>query len=183
MTVDPIPLRFESNKTRLPFHIPQEEPSSGISAPNSALRISIRSVRILCQLCVPSAGENNQIYDCVIDSGAPLSVFPHKCWSMWPEGTIEWLEPSDNNARRALGVRGVSSNAADARLGRVTVVLWNLDPLRPTAVIETRPFSIVAKFITTASTFNRVVFGMSGNAMDRWQKLVVVFQFESGSLE
>lgn len=187
--VDPFPLRFEYSGARLKFHSPQHRAAGGGVFPGDRSSVSIRSVRLLCQGCVHPTADVAHPFECLIDTGAPISVFPRKVWSSWPkvsspwpEGPVKWHEPSDEKARRAIGVRGISVDVAPARLGRVTISLRNGDPKWPPSVIETDRFDIFAKFMTTDSPFDRVVFGMAGNAMDRWRRLGIDFQFEAAKL-
>ena len=182
MEVDPFPLRFERKKILLPFHTQTVEDASGLATPNNSHLLTIQSIRILCPFSVYPAQNDDQVQECIIDTGAPFSVFPRKTWGSWPEGTVEWLEPSNEKARLATEVKGITGDIADARLGRVKIILWNLDPERPQSVIETAPFTILAKFMTTDSTSDRAVFGMAGNALERWQKLDIDFHADEAWL-
>lgn len=184
MTVDPIPLRFERRKFELPFRMQTVDNESGVTVLENSRVLTIGSMRILSSFSVyPAIDDDDEHNEFIIDTGAPISVFPRKTWGSWPEGTVEWFEPSNEKARLAAEVKGITGDITDARFGRVKIILWNLDPTRPGRVIETAPFTILAKFMTTESTVDRAIFGMSGNALDRWQKLVIDFQSESATLE
>ena len=180
--VEPFPLEFKRSQKRLPFRRESVGTEQRGASPDDRSRVSVSSIRLHCQLLVfPTAGDV-QYCDCIIDTGAPVSVFPRKIWASWPPGTIEWLEPSDEYARRLTGVKGISGDKATARLGCVTVSLWNLHPSRLTLVVETKPFEIIAKFISADSGCDRVAFGMVGNAMERWQRLEVDFATDTAQL-
>lgn len=118
--VDPFPLRFEHGKVPFLFHQQNGSTETGDAFRRDRSRVAIRSARLLCQLRVPSVAG---LVECLIDTGASLSIFPWKVWRSWPKDVVEWFEPSDENSRLAVDVKGISGVVAPARLGRVTIFL------------------------------------------------------------
>ncbi|MEI8379198.1 MAG: hypothetical protein WCJ09_03660 [Planctomycetota bacterium] len=102
-----------------------------------------------------------------------MSIIPRNVWSWWPEGAIEWLEPFDDDATKALTVKGIADEKLHARLGCIAVWLRYGDQSQRFSVIDSTPFELHAKFLIAESKFRRVVFGMAGNAIDRWKTLEV----------
>ena len=173
MLIPEFPLRVEFSKYKLPYRLQNDSAASGVG--NS--RINIQSVRILCNLRVAPLGQLPRCHECLIDTGAPISVIPQKVWTEWPAGFIEWFEPENENAKRALSVQqGVNGKPVSALLGRIKISLWTDARDRPQERIATEPFEIIAKFVQEESTFNRAVLGFGGNAMERWQGLDIDFR-------
>ena len=81
------------------------------------------AIRLLCQIVVHGDFGEIVLGDCLIDTGTPLSVFPHSIWQRIPECCRTWLEPADDAARRIMIVTGITGHTAPARMARVNVSL------------------------------------------------------------
>ena len=173
--ISSFPLQFVRSDKEFVFRSVEERVESAIVRRVDRSTVSFRSARVLCELIVKSPTESDAMTECVVDTGAPLSVFPQIVWLPWSD-RIEWFEPADEVSTLAIGVKSISGEMAPAKLGRISVSLRNKHPSQPSTFIETPTFEILGKFMMAETDFNRAVLGIAGNAMDRWQRLEVDFQ-------
>jgi len=118
----------------------------------------------------------------MVDTGAPISVFPKKTWMGLPEVCVEWLQPMDRVSATALRVRGLLNVVAPARIGLVEVSLRSEISGEYPPVVDSPRFRILAKFMQEDSAFDRILLGMAGNGLDRWATLEISFEDETARL-
>lgn len=91
------------------------------------------------------------------------------------EAAIVWLSPDDESTRKLTHLNGIGGPQLSAPWGLVTVSLRNAPASHLRQVHDTPPFEILARFLKTEVTLDRIVFGIGGNAMNRWPRLDVNF--------
>ena len=119
--------------------------------------------RILGLLCV--APDTIRIRECLVDTGAPLSIFPERIWRDFEENIV-WLTLRDNAAVAWLdNVQGLTGGSMPARLGTIEIKWIDCNGS------QSRPTKIIAKFASDPETLDsrlpRILIGLGGNVWDR----------------
>jgi hypothetical protein len=109
------------------------------------------------------------ILDCILDSGAPLTVFPRIIWKRF-ENDIEWLTLPD--ARAAVSwttnLRGRTGGRIPCRLGRGWVEAFDLENPRQSLL----GMQVLAQFEQQKTSDDRVLVGLHGGILER-RRLIV----------
>ena len=160
-----LPLRFERASTPLAY-----QSTDGTEE-------SVCPARLITELHVYVKGESLVKVECLVDTGAPLCVFPK---GTWLQHWFRELEPVNRPARNSTGVQGLTRESrVKAGLGLIDISVLGITP--PTSVIESPVFTIVAKFLKEPSPdYKRVLLGI--NAIEHWRALEVDFKYETARL-
>ena len=173
---DSFPLRFEDG------------PELRFRSSEANFEISLRTIRVLTQLCIHLQGREVTTVECLIDTGASISVFPRKTWMPhW----IRPLEPASDSSKQATRVKGVLDDSqVPAQVGHIDISVRGISVRgisaggitveQPSTVVESPRFTILAKFVEVESSFNRIVLGME--ALERWRALEVDFSTSNAYL-
>jgi hypothetical protein len=103
------------------------------------------------------------IHDCVIDTGAPLTLFPWLHWQHFASD-VEWLSPVTTQPSSWLtNVSGRTGGSCPCRVGRVEVTA--LDVQRP--VVEMGPVSVIAQFEQVPRSDDRILIGLHASILQR----------------
>jgi hypothetical protein len=105
--------------------------------------------------------------ECVIDTGAALSVFSEQEWRQF-EDEIEWLTTPPGGPRTGWWstLRGMTGDPVPCRLGRVAVTPIDLDGRR------LAPTAVVAQFAEDGDRIRRILMGL-GHGILEGRRLVV----------
>jgi hypothetical protein len=106
-------------------------------------------------------GPTRYVHECVIDTGAPLTVFPHAHWQQFA-ADVEWLTVSGNQPRSWLtNLRGKTGGSCPCRVGRVLVTAFDLEHPRQ----ELAPVQVIAQFELRASSDDRIIVGLHASIL------------------
>jgi hypothetical protein len=109
------------------------------------------------------------IQDCLVDSGAVLSVFPEKEWRRFAS-EIHWLHPPGSTSSLPewlVKVTGLGGAAIDCGIGMIAIRIIELPSQRRSPSVP-----IIAKFPLDQGVYTRILLGLGGQAFVRW-KLVI----------
>lgn len=136
-----------------------------------------RTVRISTSLRLyRNDGLHAPIGKALIDTGAPITVFPQKVWENWAPEAIQWLDPADSDSAKVVNVWRGPERSIPARIGRVRISL-QADATGKRETIRTRPVTILAKFLTVRSDeWHHTVLGIGGNALSQFFELEIRFR-------
>jgi hypothetical protein len=100
------------------------------------------------------------VLDGLIDSGAPLSVFPEKHWKQF-EHDIEWLTfpPGARPNPWWTTVSGATGGSLPCRLGRVALLPFDTERRQLPTV------KVVAKFAEDSGLFARSLMGLAAGIL------------------
>lgn len=133
--------------------------------------------RISALLEIGISGKCRQ--DCLVDTGAVLSVFPEKEWHRFAS-EINWLHPPgspSNLPEWLVKVTGLGGVAIDCGIGKITIQIIELPSQRLSAPVE-----ILAKFPLDKGAHTRILLGLGGKAFVQW-KLVIDSSMPAAWLE
>ncbi len=103
------------------------------------------------------------VCDCIIDNGAPLTVFPWRRWQHFAND-VEWLTPVNTSGPTWLTrVFGRTGGHCPCRPGRVEVVA--VDVRRPRRTLA--PVPVIALFETIDTGDDRILVGLHGSILQR----------------
>jgi hypothetical protein len=127
--------------------------------------------RIKALLEIGATGRWRQ--DCLVDTGATLSVFPEKQWKNFQKD-INWLYvPGSGGA--LLGwitkVTGLGAQAIDCGIGTIRLHIIEL-PIASPSPTRSPEVEIIAKFAHDGGVYPQILLGLGGRAFVQW-KLVV----------
>jgi hypothetical protein len=110
-----------------------------------------------------------RLADGIIDTGAPLSVFPRLTWKQFAKD-IDWLtKPSERRANsRVSNLRGRTGGTSRCRIGRVFLEAFDLEKgcrFLPGALI-------LAQFEEEETIDDRIILGIHGGILER-RRLIV----------
>ena len=111
--------------------------------------------------------------DCLVDTGAILSVFPQIVWTNF-EREIDWLyDPASGRALpNWLGkVTGLGAQPIDCRIGKIRIQIVEL-PLAVPTPLRSPAFEILAKFPYDNGLYSQILLGLGGRGGLAW-KIVV----------
>jgi hypothetical protein len=102
------------------------------------------------------------LQDCIIDTGAPFSVFPEKEWKRFATD-ITWLTADDNSPLPPwlTSVRGMTGGSVRCRPGVIDVQIIDL------SCNAVQPLSIVALFAFDGGQLKNILLGLDGGALAR----------------
>lgn len=109
------------------------------------------------------------VTETVIDTGAPLTVFPRAVWRRF-ERHVEWirLNPNRGEASWLCNLRGRTGGSSKCRVGRVLVQPCNLE--RPPRVLPATP--VLGQFEEEDAGDDRVITGLYGGILEGRRLLV-----------
>jgi hypothetical protein len=113
--------------------------------------------------------------DCVIDTGAYLSLFPEKTWKRF-SSHVEWLDKDGAQLPEWLcRVKGTTGGSVPCRPGLIRIQILDLEShaLMPT--------TIVALFAADNGLLKHVVLGIGGGVFDH-RRFVLVYDARSAWL-
>jgi hypothetical protein len=157
--------------------------AQSVRTPEEAARDSRgRLVRLpfLRLSCVAHVGDlQAPVRECLIDTGAPLTVVPRKCWIEF-ERHIEWLTPVNADRERCwlTNLRGWTGGQRYCRLGRVVFRAKDMEsPPRALADVQ-----VLAQFEEGEGPEDRIVVGLHASILQS-RRLIVVPDLSDASLE
>src|SRR5439155_11545460 len=105
-------------------------------------------------------GAQRFLLDGLIDSGAPLNVFPEKYWKQF-EPDIEWLTfpPGVSPSAWWTTVTGLTGGSFPCRLGRVSVIPFDTERRQLPAM------KVIAKFVEDGGRFPRTLMGLAAGIL------------------
>jgi hypothetical protein len=104
-----------------------------------------------------------RLADCIIDTGAPLTVFPRQAWNRFAS-EIEWLTlpPAQVKDSWVTNLRGRTGGTSECRIGRIFVEAFDVeDGLRflPGS-------SVLAQFEEKETAEDRIIVGLYGGILE-----------------
>jgi hypothetical protein len=101
--------------------------------------------------------------DCIIDPGAPLTLFPLIHWQQFA-GDVEWLKPTSTSPKSWLtNVRGRTGGSSSCRIGRVEVVAVDMFDSRQ----QLAPVWVIAQFEQYLNPDDRILVGLHASILQR----------------
>jgi len=123
--------------------------------------------RIKALLAIGPAGQVKQ--DCIVDTGAPLSLFPQREWERF-ENEITWLyKPGDRGDLPdwLAKVTGLGAQSVACRIGKIRIQILEMRlTLPPTS---SPPVEIIAKFPEDNGAYKQILLGLGGGAFEKWR--------------
>lgn len=107
--------------------------------------------------------------DCIVDTGAFLSIFPQKQWERF-EGDVTWLyTPGDEGEYPdwLIKVTGLGAESVDCRIGKIKLRIFDRS-----FAIRTPPVEVLAKFPEDGGRYKQILLGLGGGALSEWQLVV-----------
>lgn len=122
---------------------------------------------------------SRQVADCVIDTGAPLSVFPRQTWETIAD-EIEWLNLPSGRAKESwvVNLRGRTGGQSKCRIGRIFAELFDLE--RPQQFLPGD--NIIAQFEEQRFPDDRIIIGLHGGILDH-RRLILQPDLQGGWIE
>jgi hypothetical protein len=111
--------------------------------------------------------------DCLVDTGAVLSVFPEKKWKTF-EKDIHWLYVPGAGAvipDWIATVTGLGAQPVKCRIGKTTIRIIEL-PLTPPQPKYSPVVEIIAKFPYDNGAYSQILLGLGGNAHLGWKMTI-----------
>jgi hypothetical protein len=111
--------------------------------------------------------------DCLVDTGAVLSVFPEKKWKA-SEKDIDWLYIPGSGAILPdwiAKVTGLGAQPVDCGIGRTRIQIIEL-PFTAPPPQRSPTVEVIAKFPYDSGAFSQILLGLGGKASLGW-KLVI----------
>jgi hypothetical protein len=161
-------------------YVPRDHALSAKARPTEVRPIRVRGqIKVFFNDTVELAGR------CIVDTGSPVTVFPHRIWSHFPEGMIRWWKaaegdiPSENFAKTG----GLAGDSQPSELGLIEIAIGGVNLAKPEWTERTL---IVGKFAHAEAELNldEVLLGINalefqGIAKQRQKsRLVIDFQSE-----
>ncbi len=98
-------------------------------------------------------------WDWLIDTGSPMTVFPKFIWTQFGD-YVEWLHTEGVSLPDWLTkVRGVAGGQVSCDVGRVRVILRDLDSR------AIGPVPMLAKFVRDEGPLREALFGLTGGVL------------------
>jgi hypothetical protein len=105
--------------------------------------------------------------DCIVDTGAPVSVFPRSQWTQFAND-VEWLRPTDPQPSWLTRLRGRTGGCSPCRVGRIAVAAFDMEQPRQ----RLAPVSVIAQFEERYQPNDRIIIGLHGSILQR-RRLIV----------
>jgi hypothetical protein len=104
-----------------------------------------------------------EVADCVIDTGAPLTVFPRVQWKKFAND-IEWLSvgPGRSPSSWVTNLWGRTGGSSRCKVGRVDVEAFELER----GLRSLPPVSVLAQFEEEDSADDRILTGLFGGILE-----------------
>jgi len=120
-----------------------------------------------------------RLVDGIIDTGAPLTVFPRLTWKHFARD-IEWLElPPEKLSSYWVGnLRGRTGGTSRCRIGRVFLEAFDVESGCRFLPVT----SILAQFEEDETTDDRVIMGLHGGVLEG-RRLIVETDFRQAWIE
>ena len=117
--------------------------------------------------------------ECLIDSGAPLTLIPKRCWTEVVRH-IEWLRPTNpvQEQNWLVTLRGRTGGRSKCRLGRIQFQASDME--HPPRFL--RPQIVIAQFEEGDTDEDRIIVGLHGSILEN-RRLIVVPTMREGWLE
>lgn len=136
--------------------------------------------RLKAMLAIGNSGQIKQ--DCIVDTGAPLTIFPQRQWERF-ENDVTWLYIPGSHTGLPdwlTKVTGLGAQPLDCRIGKVKiqVIEWPCS----TPPVTSPQIEITAKFPEDNGAYSNILFGIGGAAFENW-KLVVDYANSQSWLE
>jgi hypothetical protein len=111
--------------------------------------------------------------DCLLDTGAVLSVFPENQWKGF-QNDITWLYVP--GSRHSLPdwitkVTGLAAKPIDCGIGKIKLHIVELPIASPTPR-RSPEIEIIAKFAHDAGAYPQILLGLGGRAFSQWRLVV-----------
>src|SRR5438128_427320 len=103
--------------------------------------------------------------DCLVDTGAVLSVFPEKKWKIF-EKDINWLYIPGSGAVLPdwiAKVTGLGAQPVDCRIGKIRIQIIEL-PLTTPPPKRSPALEVIAKFPYDNGAYSQILLGLGGEA-------------------
>jgi hypothetical protein len=123
--------------------------------------------------------QTRQVAQSIIDTGAPLTVFPRKTWQQFAS-EIEWLSLAATpvNVSWLTNLRGRTGGRSPCRIGRVWVEAFDLE--RPQRFLPGMP--IIAQFEEKVFPDERGITGLHGGILEG-RRLIVESDLQQAWIE
>lgn len=111
--------------------------------------------------------------DCLVDTGAVLSVFPEKLWRSF-EKDIQWLYvPGTGSALPdwLAKVTGLGAQPIDCGIGKVKIQMIEL-PLTTSTPRRSPAAEVIAKFPYDNGAYPQILLGLGGRAQHGWRVVI-----------
>lgn len=105
------------------------------------------------------AGDSRERFDAIVDTGAPLSMFPHAFWSLFPSDAYERLNPANVPSGQTFPTGLLIGGRYEYEFGRVWVGVIDDDGRRLPAL------PVVAQLMRPGHTLGRPIIGMSESVL------------------
>jgi hypothetical protein len=130
--------------------------------------ISLPFLRILTLLRVGK--RTRHVLDAIVDSGAPLTVFPLRAWQRFA-GEIEWLKPAADQGPGSwiTHLQGRTGGHGACDVGRILVETLDLE--RPPRVLRAVP--VIAQFEKYHHQDERATVGLHASILQSRRMIVV----------
>lgn len=150
--------------------------SAGLARTGEGDLLSVPFLRVYSLMRIGSRAQFAQ--DCIIDTGAPLTIFPVKQWKHFADD-IEWLAPADPSIDSWLSViTGKTGGQRSCRIGRVVAEACDLGP-PPTFLPAS---TVLALFEETPNGDDQILVGLHGGIL-AGRRLIVEADLGVGYLE
>lgn len=150
--------------------------SVGLARTGEGGLLSVPFLRVYSLMRMGSRAKFAQ--DCIVDTGAPLTVFPITQWKHFAED-IEWLSPADPSIDSWLSViTGKTGGEHSCRIGRVVAEAFDLGP--PPTFLP--PSMVFALFEETPNGDDQIIVGLHGGIL-AGRRLIVEPDLGVGYLE
>jgi hypothetical protein len=145
---------------------PRAAPATVYDARGTAIALPFLRVFALIRV----GTRTRHILDSIIDSGAPLTVFPLQVWQPFSR-EIEWLRPAADrgSASWITHLQGRTGGHSACHVGRIFVEA--LDMERPPRVLRAVP--VIAQFERYHHQDDRVIIGLHASILQSRRMIVV----------
>lgn len=150
--------------------------SAGLVRTGESKLLSVPFLRVYSQMRI--GVQSKFVQDCIVDTGAPLTIFPVTQWKQFAED-IEWLSPADPSIDSWLTrITGKTGGERSCLIGRVAAEAFDLGP--PATFLP--PSMVLALFEEDPNGDDQIIAGLHGGIL-AGRRLIIESDLGVGYLE